>query len=175
MTDPKQGVDPEALKAGHETAEVSARPVTLFLVGLTIGIAVVFLAMLGLFRLLADMEDKASPKLTALEAGRAGQLPPEPRLQVLPREHFMEYKAEQNRILNTYGWVDRDSALVRLPIEKAMHIAVERGFPAREGRMIEPTLRMKEPNPAVEPVPGHGAGEETAPGHEAGGGSGGHH
>jgi hypothetical protein len=34
-------------------------------------------------------------------------------------------------VLGTYGWVDKNAGLVRIPIEEAMRIAVERGLPAR--------------------------------------------
>jgi hypothetical protein len=38
-------------------------------------------------------------------------------------------QAEENAALTTYGWVDRDAGIVRMPIERAMEILVERGLP----------------------------------------------
>jgi hypothetical protein len=37
--------------------------------------------------------------------------------------------AEENAALATYGWVDRDAGIVRIPIERAMELLVLRGLP----------------------------------------------
>ena len=61
--------------------------------------------------------------------------PPEPagaRLQTDPAadlERFLDTEAQR---LETYGWVDEDAGTVRLPIEEAMRLTVERGLPARD-------------------------------------------
>jgi len=39
--------------------------------------------------------------------------------------------AEQ-RTLTTYGWVDRNAGIVRIPIDEAMRLTTQRGLPARE-------------------------------------------
>lgn len=41
-------------------------------------------------------------------------------------EELME---SQRRILESYGWVDRENGIVRIPIERAMQIVVEREVP----------------------------------------------
>jgi len=164
MSERKHGASPEAVKAGHETVEVSSRPLTVFLTGLAIGCVVVFILMLGLFKLFEKMENNANAPLTELEKGDAGRLPPEPRLQVMPQEHYDAYMAEMDSVLTGYGWVSRDSGLVRIPVENAIHILAEEGLPAREGRTIEPSLRMKPPAVEVEPVPDHGAAAGDAGG-----------
>ncbi len=37
--------------------------------------------------------------------------------------------SEEN-ILHSYGWVNQSSGIVRIPIDKAMQLIVERGLPA---------------------------------------------
>jgi hypothetical protein len=58
-------------------------------------------------------------------------LPPEPRLQVSAPKDLEQYKAAQDEILNSYGWVDQQAGIVRIPIDKAMDILVQKGFPIR--------------------------------------------
>jgi hypothetical protein len=37
----------------------------------------------------------------------------------------------QNNELNSYGWVDRSNGIIRIPIERAMDLILQRGLPAR--------------------------------------------
>jgi hypothetical protein len=54
---------------------------------------------------------------------------PEPRLQPDPLGDMADYRADAQRRLHSYGWVDRDKDIVRLPIEEAMRRVVEHGIP----------------------------------------------
>lgn len=54
-----------------------------------------------------------------------------PHLQVVPREDLLALQACDDRALNTYGWIDRGAGTVRIPIERAMDLIVERGLPTR--------------------------------------------
>jgi hypothetical protein len=58
-------------------------------------------------------------------------LPPAPMLQVKPREELKELRAEEDRILSSYGWVDPANGIVRIPIDRAMKLVLERGLPVR--------------------------------------------
>ena len=58
-------------------------------------------------------------------------MPPEPRLQTNPREDLRELRAKEDELLGSYGWVDKNAGVVRIPIEDAMKLTVERGLPAR--------------------------------------------
>ena len=37
-------------------------------------------------------------------------------------------------MLDSYGWVDKNAGVVRIPIDEAMKLTLERGLPARPGR-----------------------------------------
>ena len=51
--------------------------------------------------------------------GRPGQrVPPEPRLQTNPREDLRDLRASEDALLNSYGWVDKNNGIVRIPIER---------------------------------------------------------
>ena len=63
----------------------------------------------------------------------AGELPPEPRLRTSPRDDMKKLREEENERLTTYGWVDKNAGVARIPIERAIDITAEKGLPAREG------------------------------------------
>jgi hypothetical protein len=57
--------------------------------------------------------------------------PPEPRLQTNPREDLQKFREQEDTVLTSYGWVDRNAGIVRIPIEEAMKLTVQRGLPTR--------------------------------------------
>ena len=59
-------------------------------------------------------------------------MPPEPRLQTNPRQDLRDLRAARRRVLKSYGWVDKNAGVVRIPIDEAMKLTVERGLPARQ-------------------------------------------
>jgi hypothetical protein len=61
----------------------------------------------------------------------ARQLPPEPRLQISPQQDMRQMRAAEMAALHSYGWVDRQAGIVRIPIERAIELLAERGLPAR--------------------------------------------
>lgn len=56
---------------------------------------------------------------------------PEPRLLVNEPAHLAEFRAREHEILTTYGWVDRNAGVVRIPIDRAKDLLIERGLPVR--------------------------------------------
>ena len=43
-------------------------------------------------------------------------------------------RAAEEKELTTYGWADEEKRAVRIPIDQAMKLLVERGLPARKDR-----------------------------------------
>lgn len=64
------------------------------------------------------------PMASSMEPGR---VPPAPRLQTLPGQDLAAARAEEERTLTTYGWVDERAGTVRIPIAEAMRLLAERG------------------------------------------------
>ena len=122
---------------GHESetrfepSDVSARPVILT----GVGIALVTLLCAGIcyFVLIGGTErrEAVGPQATPAEKG-FHPLPPEPRLQISPREDFAEYRASELSILHSYGWLDRSKGTVRIPIDLAMQIIAQKGIPQQK-------------------------------------------
>jgi hypothetical protein len=49
-------------------------------------------------------------------------------LQVHPKAEFARLRAEEHERLTTYGWVDREHQIARMPIERAMDLLAARGI-----------------------------------------------
>ncbi|MDR3402361.1 MAG: hypothetical protein P4L99_07665 [Chthoniobacter sp.] len=57
---------------------------------------------------------------------------PPPRLQTDPARELAAMRAEEDAILQNYGWVDRSNGVIRIPIDVAMQRLLERGLPVRQ-------------------------------------------
>jgi hypothetical protein len=54
-----------------------------------------------------------------------------PHLQIVPAEELNAFRIREETELNSYGWIDRTSGVVRIPIARAMDLLLERGLPIR--------------------------------------------
>jgi hypothetical protein len=57
--------------------------------------------------------------------------PPLPNLQKQPFKDVYHLRDEENKKLAGYGWVDKDGGVTHIPIDRAMEVMLQRGFPAR--------------------------------------------
>ena len=121
-----------------------------FVIGLSVATIVIGLLVWGLFSALGKREDASSASPSPL-AGERQKLPPEPRLQLAPstaeqlegskppnlkKDHPLQemkrLRAEEEKTLNSYGWVDQQTGTVRIPIDEAKKRLLEKGIPARQ-------------------------------------------
>jgi hypothetical protein len=51
-------------------------------------------------------------------------------LDSAPQDTKAEYLREKERLLNSYQWIDRQTGVARIPIERAMQIMAQRGAKA---------------------------------------------
>jgi len=114
----------------HEESDVNIRAIFGFGGGLMAVAVVVLLVIYVLFGFFDGRERATVPAEYPL-AAQADKVPPEPRLQEHPREDLSELRAREDEILSSYGWVDRNAGVVRIPIDAAMKLTLERGLPAR--------------------------------------------
>jgi hypothetical protein len=113
-----------------ERKDASVRGLYVFLALLFGGIVVTLLIVAGLFGVFSRAREKGPvPQGAAAEA----MLPPEPRLERLPGRQLERLRAEEDRELHSYGWVDRKAGVVRIPIERAMQLLEQHGLPVRQG------------------------------------------
>jgi hypothetical protein len=124
----------------HEVSDVNVRAIFIFCAGLFV-LAVGVNALIWLmFQYFSGRESVRLSPAYPLATGQAARLPPEPRLQTNPRGDLQELRLHEDAVLGTYGWVDKaagwvDKAagVVRLPIDTAMRLTLQRGLPARSG------------------------------------------
>lgn len=113
---------------GYERRD--ANPGSLFKwgAGLVIVLVVVFLTMWALFDFYGNVQSLGRPA-SPFENIRV--LPPPPRLQTAPRADLHTFCANQMKALTSYGWADEANGVVRIPIDRAMDLTLQRGLPAR--------------------------------------------
>jgi hypothetical protein len=58
---------------------------------------------------------------------------PSPRLEDDERGQLNGFLTNEDEILYSYGWVDEKTGTVRIPIDRAMDLLVERGLPVLPG------------------------------------------
>ena len=56
----------------------------------------------------------------------------EPVLQIHPIVDLNAYRAQEEKLLSSYGWVDKEAGIARIPIDRAIDLISEQGLPARE-------------------------------------------
>ena len=113
-----------------EPAGVETGVVLKFAVVLTV-VSVVCMALVGGVFFFLERETEATearpmPVETEHPATAEQRLPPEPRLEIDEKAALAATQAAENERLTTYGWVDKRSGVVRIPIARAMELMAER-------------------------------------------------
>src|SRR5262245_28765557 len=111
----------------HETTDVNIRGILLFAGGLIVAAAVIHLLVWVLYRYFEVRASHQPEPVFPLAVQQEQRLPPEPRLQTNPRQDLRDLRTAEDEVLTTYGWVDRNGGIVRIPIDEAMRITIERG------------------------------------------------
>jgi hypothetical protein len=118
----------------HETSDVNIRAILGFGAGLVVvAIGIHFIVWL-LFGYFTSRETQRVPPQYPLAVSQGERTPPEPRLQTTPREDLRDLRAAEDETLASYGWVDRNAGIVRIPIDEAMRLTLERRLPTRTGQ-----------------------------------------
>ena len=117
-------------EVGHEGKDADIRPIVLTGIGLTLTLIVVGFIVYGIFRYL-DTHPVTSGQSNPM-ALFDSQIPPAPRIEEHPAIEIQHLRSQEDQTLSTYGWVDRSKGVVRIPIDRAMELQMQRGFPTRE-------------------------------------------
>jgi hypothetical protein len=142
----------------HEHKDVNAK-ILLWSAGIFIVfMAVTCVVLWGFFGWMAGKERDAQPQPTTMVRQDAPQLPPEPRLQPFPTPQqgatgadepvkltpvvdplantpvadMDKMIAEDSEYLASFGWVDRNRGIVRIPVSEAKKLVIARGLPVRQ-------------------------------------------
>jgi hypothetical protein len=121
-------------RKGHGVAaepdRVSTGPILKFGATLVVGSFISMAAAWGVFRLLEARTRASEAGPTPVEAEQPRtveqRMPPEPRLEIDEPAALARLRAEEQERLSSYGWVDKPAGVVRIPVERAMELLVER-------------------------------------------------
>ena len=132
--------EPHPPQAGHEIQDVNVNAI-FSLAGLSIvlGVAV----GLGVWLLFRDMHERQlerMPRPSPLAMEQRGQLPPQPQLEGIERmkSPWRTPLRQESQAPISYEWVDRQGQIVRIPMDRAMVIIVDKKLiPSKSATSIE--------------------------------------
>lgn len=112
---------------GHEPRDIRARPILLAFVALGITALLVQGLMYVVLARFTANDMRVSEPASPLAATYGMKAPPEPRLQVAPRDDLAGLHAREDALLHGYAWVDRQAGVARIPIDRAIEILAAGG------------------------------------------------
>lgn len=119
----------ESKRKGYEVSDAPASPAA---IGMFILVGLMFAGFVGgkIFQIIFEAtEVKSRPAAGPLVVREEVD---GPLVQAYPAAELRAYKAEQARKLRTYGWVDRSTGVVRIPVDRAMELIARDGLPTWE-------------------------------------------
>ena len=140
MTDDTQ-IDGHNQEMDFEREDLVPKPILLFLLALVVGCVLVALLLRGLYGYLNSAENRHQPVQSPLVEQTAADTRsvsasditkfPQPRLEDDERREITDFRKQEEQILNSYGWVDQQAGVVRIPIDRAMQLVAQRGLPTQ--------------------------------------------
>ncbi len=117
--------------AGHETDDAKIGAILYTGLALAVTTGLVFLLVYGIFQYMASHPLTTAPPNPLAGTGQQ-QIPPLPQLEVHPAIELQELRAQEDRVLTSYGWTDKQAGIVHIPIDRAIDLQLQKGFPARK-------------------------------------------
>lgn len=111
---------PESAK--HQADRVSVAGVVRVGIGLTI---MVVLSMVGMVLLFRGLDAAIETELPGYATRPQDVQIPPPQLDPAQSSQLQELRTEHRRILNSYEWIDKESGIARIPIDRAMELVTE--------------------------------------------------
>jgi hypothetical protein len=122
-----------ALEFEHQ--DLRPKTVYAFLAGLALVAIAILLIVWGLYRGIDAYQSGHQPAQNPLVAPHAEMsLPetvsqfPQPRLEKNERLEINDFRLQEEQTLYSYGWVDRQEGIVRIPIDRAIELIAQRGL-----------------------------------------------
>ncbi len=113
---------------GYESTDANPKVLAYAFVALSLLIIFTFVAMWLLF-VYFDSKAEKSDRGRANPWGNVDYRPPEPRLQTSPNADLRKMLDHENHLMQSYGWVNKASGIVRIPVARAMDIVAKKGLP----------------------------------------------
>ncbi len=141
-------IDGQNEEVEFEQEDLGARPILIFLAALVVGCLLVALVLKGMYRYLDAYENRHEPVQNPLaQQSRTdprlvapGDIAkfPQPRLETNETNEINQFRLQEEQALNSYGWVDQEAGVVRIPIDRAMELIAQRGLPTRPQAGVAP-------------------------------------
>jgi hypothetical protein len=149
----------------HEQSDVNVGAILWWAVGLVLFAIVAHIAIYGHFLLLRHLERDPDLLPISMVKEEGPKLPPAPRLQpfpepdesgyvsplrALPPREMAEMRRDQEKHLTSYGWANPATKTVHVPIDRAIDLQLQKGFP------VAPQAGQQPPFPGdgpAQPVP----------------------
>ena len=124
--------------AGFEHTDANVWIIVKFLAWLLVSAIVIHAGLGVLYQLMIQRAMETGEQPYPLAAAQEQRLPPAPRLQQFPQNERYEFRRGEERLLQNYGWMNKNAGIVHIPIAEAMRLAVERGLPSRAQDAADP-------------------------------------
>ena len=118
--------------AQHEHTDIDTSVGYKFALWLAVAMAISVVIVYGVFWFFEGQTKgaDATAQKYPLAVGQA-KTPPLPNLQTQPFKDVYLLRKHEAEKLESYGWVDKEGGVTRLPIDRAMEVLLQRGLPAR--------------------------------------------
>lgn len=161
MSDETVNHGPNGHGVEFEHEDLSTRGVFAFMIGLAVTAVIIYFIINGMYAFLDKYEKAqmktASPLVPSNEVSsrRIEYAPGQgdyvekqfkdngaPLLEIDERGQLRKFVMDQEKQLNSYGWVDEKAAVAHIPIQQAMDLLVQRGLPVKpEGSVNVPAAK----------------------------------
>jgi hypothetical protein len=143
---------PSKYSPAYETTDAQLSPIVKFAFWLLVVVAITFVGTYGVMRAmqeapafgddtephpLAVLNDPIPPAphlemQRGVKQGWDGKLVELAKPQPFTTRMWSDVKVEAQKKISTYGWIDQDAKIVHVPIERAMELSLQKGFPVQQ-------------------------------------------
>jgi hypothetical protein len=112
-------------RPGFEETDVNVIAVGKFAIGLVLVTILAMGMIIVVFNVFKSMEGGEAKTIDPTKVF------PQPQLEKTPIPYLKDVRAAEEQVLTSYGWVDQQKGVVRVPISQAMDMVVKKGLPVR--------------------------------------------
>jgi len=119
-------------EVAYEREDLSPRGIFAFLIGLALVGVLIHFTLKGMYGYLETYEKQHQPPLNSRKVSNADIARfPQPRLETNESLEINDFRLQEEKKLNSYGWIDQKAGIARIPIDRAMQLLAQRGLPTR--------------------------------------------
>ena len=110
----------------YEHTDASVWPIVKFMAWLAAAAVIIHVGLGFVYQLMIQQAMELEQPYP-MAAGQGDRLPPAPRLQQFPANELYQFRMGEQNLLDRYGWMNRETGVVHIPIDQAMRLTLERG------------------------------------------------